>query len=118
MQFSKVSSAAGRSEGFFFRSTNAVSAGVDPSDMEFELVPRGEFGLRAAEGNAAEEGNLVQLSDGSFYAVFRTTNGYLGRASSSDGIEWEDRLFAEYATADYGPGRPCTQGIYIYTARL
>ena len=44
---------------------------------------------------AAEEGNLVQLSDGSFYVVFRTANGFMGRAVSSDGIRFEDRLFVE-----------------------
>ena len=52
MQFSKVSSAAGRSEGFFFRSTNALTPGITPDKMSFELVPRGDFGLRAAEGTS------------------------------------------------------------------
>ena len=47
------------------------------------------------DGPAAEEGNLVQLSDGSFYVVFRTANGFMGRAVSSDGIQFEDRLFVE-----------------------
>eukprot|EP01050_Picozoa_sp_SAG11_P011932 SAG11_NODE_1297_length_5269_cov_3.432302_3_plen_150_part_00 len=87
-------------------------------------------------------GAILQLSDGSFYAVFRTENGFLGwaqplwgslccpcpccvllwpanptniqggelhicqtsarrRATSRDGIEWEDRLFAHYDVADY-----------------
>ena len=37
----------------------------------------------------------MQLSDGSFYVVFRTANGFMGRAVSSDGIRFEDRLFVE-----------------------
>eukprot|EP01052_Picozoa_sp_SAG31_P079825 SAG31_NODE_39531_length_287_cov_1.095745_1_plen_44_part_10 len=44
MQFSKVSSAAGTSEGFFLRSTNVLSVS-DPADASFELVPRGDTGL-------------------------------------------------------------------------
>jgi hypothetical protein len=110
-----VSSAAGRSEGFFLRSTNAVSPGVAPEAIEFELVPRGNFGLRAATGKTAEEGNLVQLSDGSFYAVFRTVSGFLGRAVSKDGIEWQDRLHPHYDTADYGAGM-CEHKHYICTS--
>ena len=47
------------------------------------------------DDSAAEEGNLVQLSDDSFYVVFRTANGFMGRAVSSDGIRFEDRLFVQ-----------------------
>ena len=61
-------------------------AGVAPGDITFELVPRGNFGLRANEGSTAEEGNLVQLSDGSYYGVFRTVSGFLGRAVSTQAI--------------------------------
>ena len=40
MQFAKVSTAAGRSEAFFFRSTTALQAGQPADDLGFELVPR------------------------------------------------------------------------------
>lgn len=101
MQFSKVSSAAGTSEGFFLRSTNVLSVS-DPADASFELVPRGDTGLRAPSGPNAEEGNLVQLSDASFYAVFRTSNHFMGVATSFDGITWVDQQFCLYANPDYG----------------
>lgn len=84
-------------------SENAISPGIQPEAITFEFVPRGNHGLRAASGPTAEEGNLVQLSDGSFYAVFRTESGFLGRAMSKDGIKWQDRLHAHYDTVDYGP---------------
>ena len=105
MQFSKVSTAAGRSEGFFLRSTNAAAPATDPANIEFELVPRGGRGLRAGVGGRAEEGNLVQLSGLGFYAVFRTQDGFMGAATSgADGVAWRSEQFARYAAADYGAG--------------
>jgi len=101
MQFSKVSTLAHRSEGFFLRSSNILTPGIAPSAVEFELVPRGDFGLRATSQTVAEEGNLVQRpSDGGFVAFFRTENGYLNSAVSKDGAVWKDKLFAIYDQAD------------------
>ena len=101
MQFSKVSTLASRSEGFFLRSSNILSPGIAPGAVEFELVPRGDYGLRATSNTVAEEGNLVQRkSDGGFVAFFRTTAGYLNTAVSSDGAVWKDGLFAVYDQAD------------------
>jgi hypothetical protein len=101
MQFSKVSSSAGSSEAFFLRSTNVLQVS-DPAQAQFELVPRGDRGMQAPSGPVAQEGNLVQLSSGNFYAVFRTENQFMGVATSSDGITWRDQQFCYYATADYG----------------
>ena len=75
----------------------------DPGEIEWELVPRGDHGLRAATGAVAEEGNLVQMqASGAFYAVMHTTDHYLAVATSLDGVDWKDRQFAEYAPGDYG----------------
>ena len=101
MQFSKVSTLAHRSEGFFVRSSNILTPGIAPSAVEFELVPHGDFGLRATSNTVAEEGNLVQRSsDGGFVAFYRTANGYLNTAVSKDGALWDDKLFAVYDQAD------------------
>lgn len=151
MQFSKVSSIAGRSEGFFFRSTTALAPHTPASGgLGFELVPPQPsdptapwHGLRAITGTHAEEGSVVQLPRaGSYYAVyvplaiasrlhifpsdcssgcqsspfdrltghlcalgrrFRTTNTFLGAATSVDGVSWIDGLIARHDRIDYGP---------------
>jgi hypothetical protein len=102
MQFSKVSTKAGRSEGFFLRSENMLETTISPSDITFDLVPHGEFGFRATNGTVAEEGGVVQLSGGGFYAVYRTLSGFLNVATSGDGIDWKDAQYAWYDVADYG----------------
>jgi hypothetical protein len=105
MQFSKVSTAAGRSEGFFLRATNALDPATPPAALDFELVPRGKYGLRAPTGTTAEEGNVVQLRRaGSFYAVYRTACGFVGVATSPDGVAWTDAQYARFDGADYGGG--------------
>ena len=110
MQFTKVSTAAGRSEAFFFRST-AVLDPAEPAEggLGFELVPPRPaqhgapwFGIQSAVGGTAQEGSLVQLSTGTFYAVFRTTNGFMGAATSVDGVGWSGGLFALHDVVDYG----------------
>jgi hypothetical protein len=111
MQFTKVSSASGRSEAFFFRSTSALSP-TEPAEggLGFALVPPRPtqqgvpwLGIQSAVGVTAQEGNLVQLSGGSYYAVFRTTNGFMGAATSVDGVAWTGGLFALHDGLDYGP---------------
>lgn len=105
MQFSKVSTFAGRSEGFFLRSQNVLNPATRAEEVSFELVPRGQFGFRATAGSIAEEGGVVQLPErGSFYAVYRTMAGFLNVATSIDGIDWRDAQYAYYDSADYGGG--------------
>jgi hypothetical protein len=78
MQYTKVSTVAGRSEAFFFRSTTAIDATEPPeAGLGFAFVPPKPtrsnvpwIGIQAAVGTTAQEGNVVQLQRaGTFYAV-------------------------------------------------
>lgn len=103
MQFSKVSTAAASSEGFFLASDNLLVHGTDPGDVKWTLLPDGDHGLRASCGTVAEEGSLVELSSGHLYAVYRTTCGVANSATSTDGGRtWVDAQPLAYARADYG----------------
>jgi len=96
--FSKIGKwLVSRSEGFFFRSRNILTE-KDPEKIEWEMLPDGEVGLQAPVGVIAEENNLVGLSDGSLYSVFRTVDGSLGLAVSRDeGRTWTSRQYATYS---------------------
>lgn len=72
-------------EGWFYASDNLLTE-RDPAKLHWELLPEGEHGLRADEfGSVQEEHNMVPLSDGSLYCVYRTTMGYPCHAYSVDG---------------------------------
>ena len=86
-------------EGMIMRSDNAVKE-KDPARVRWEMLPAGDHGLRAPKGVIAEETNLVALSNGTLYAMYRTVDGYLCHAYSKDrGRAWTP---PEYAT--YSPG--------------
>mgnify|MGYP005854919577 CR=1 FL=1 len=90
------------SEGWFFRSDNLL-AEPDPDKHVWEMLPEGDVGLRSPEGPIAEEHNLVALSDGSLYAVYRTVAGFICHAYSRDGGRtWTPPAFAAYTPG----GRP------------
>jgi hypothetical protein len=95
-----------RSEGFFFRSTTALAPETSPtSGLGFQLVPRPPvsnnnhpvqaysdmegsrkpqwFGLRAAFGPTAEEGNVVQLRVSGARCCRCTLLNKSGRTSSA-----------------------------------
>ena len=76
--------AAGPTEGIFFRSRNILTE-PDPEKIRFHVLPDGNRGLRAPKGHIAEEHNLVQLSTGDLYCVYRTVDGFLCSATSTDG---------------------------------
>lgn len=89
-----------QSEGWFFRSPNVLSE-RDPAAIEWELLPEGDHGLRAPEhGSIQSEQNLVALSDGSLYCMYRTTMGYPCHAYSRDG----GRTWTAPEAATYTPG--------------
>ncbi len=88
-----------RSEGWFFRSDNLLTE-PDPSRHTWTMLPDGDIGLRAPRGPIAEEQNLVVLSDGSLYCVYRTIDGHPCHAYSRDG----GRTWAAPAYATYTPG--------------
>ncbi|WP_432890015.1 sialidase family protein [Kribbella sp. CA-245084] len=86
------------SEGFVVRSENILTE-TDPSAITWTTLPDGDVGLRAPEGEVAEEHKLVGLSDGSLYCTYRTEVGYVGAAYSRDGGRtWTDPDFARYAS--------------------
>lgn len=80
------------SEGCVLRSPNLLTE-TDPDRICWETLPVGDIGLRAPAGEVAEEHNIVALSDGSLFCVFRTVAGFACQAYSRDGgrswhVDW------------------------------
>jgi hypothetical protein len=72
-------------EGWFYRSDNLLVE-PDPAKVRWQMLPEGDHGLRAPQfGSVQEEHNVVPLSDGSLYCVYRTTLGFPCHAYSRDG---------------------------------
>lgn len=71
------------SEGIFLHSADLLLA-ENPEKATWQTLPDGEIGLRAPEGPVAEEQCLVELSDGSFFCVWRTVAGSAACAYSRD----------------------------------
>jgi hypothetical protein len=87
---------SGPNEGIVLRSDNLLRE-KDPEKIGWDMLPEGDVGLRAPRGNIAEETFVVSLDNGDLYACFRTTDGYLGQATSRDrGRTWADRQYAVY----------------------
>ncbi len=85
------------SEGWFFRSDNVLSE-PDPEKIIWQLLPDGDHGLQAPQlGHIQSEQNIVALSDGTLYCMYRTTLGYPAHAYSHDGGRtWTRPEFATY----------------------
>lgn len=74
-----------KDEGWFFRSDNILSE-KDPGKIEWQLLPEGDRGVRnPAFGLVQEEHNVVELSNGDLYCIYRTTAGFPGQSISKDG---------------------------------
>lgn len=75
-----------QSEGALLRSANLLTE-TDPEKICWETLPEGDEGLRAPPGGGpiAEEHSHCVLSDGSFYCVYRTVDGYPVESYSRDG---------------------------------
>lgn len=87
-------------EGWFFRSDN-ILAESDVAKLHWEMLPVGETGLRAPEfGSIQEEFNAVPLGGGSWYCIYRTTNGFPCQGYSHDG----GRTWTKPEPACYTPG--------------
>lgn len=84
------------SQGCFLRSDNILTE-RDPRRIQWTLLPDGDEGLRAPKGPISDEANLVELSDGSLYATYRTIDGYNCHAYSRDGGHtWTPPSYATY----------------------
>ncbi|MBL8296193.1 MAG: exo-alpha-sialidase [Bryobacterales bacterium] len=84
------------SQGCFLRSDNILTE-RDPRRIRWTLLPDGDEGLRAPKGPVSDEANLVELSDGSLYATYRTIDGYNCHAYSRDkGHTWTPPAYATY----------------------
>jgi hypothetical protein len=88
-----------RSEGVLLKSPNLLTE-PDPEKIAWETLPDGEFGLGTPPGGGpiAEEQSYVTLSDGSFYAVYRSIDGHPVNAYSRDGGHtWTTPQYKQYA---------------------
>jgi hypothetical protein len=84
------------SQGCFMQSPNILTE-PDPRKIEWKLLPEGDEGLRAPKGPISDEANLVELSDGSLYATYRTIDSYNCHAYSRDGGRtWTPASYATY----------------------
>jgi hypothetical protein len=89
-----------RNEGWFFRSANILTE-RDPAKLEWELLPEGDRGVRADEfGTVQEEHNVVPLTSGDLFCVYRTTQGHPCQAFSHDG----GRTWTHPEAMTYTPG--------------
>jgi hypothetical protein len=111
------------SEGVLLKSPNILTE-KNPRKITWETLPDGDRGLHtpAGGGPIAEEHSYSVLSDGSFYCVYRTIDGYPAYAYSRDGGHTWTK--PQYKT--YGNGRRirhpraanfawrCRSGKYLY----
>ncbi|HIQ22051.1 MAG TPA: hypothetical protein EYH34_12585 [Planctomycetes bacterium] len=89
-----------KSEGWFYRSDN-ICTEPDPEKIHWQLLPDGPHGLRNPEyGDVHAEQNLVALSDGSLYCMYRTLTGHPFHAYSRDG----GHTWTTPVPATYTPG--------------
>ncbi len=96
-------------EGWFFRCDN-INTERDPRKLIWKNLPEGEHGLRRPDfGSVQEEHNLVQLSDGTLYCVYRTTSGFCAFSTSkTGGASWSLPQKLHYATGEVIPNpRAC-----------
>ena len=88
-----------RTEGVLLASDNLVTE-AGPNRVTWRTLPDGDIGLRAPAGGGpiAEEQNFCVLSDGSFFCVYRTTDGHPACTYSRDGgCTWSPPQYMHYA---------------------
>jgi len=91
-----------RNEGCLLASDNLLTE-TNPEKISFETLPEGEVGIRAPAGGGpiASEQSYSVMSDGSFFVVYRTTDGHPACAYSRD----KGRTWSEPRYMAYGNGR-------------
>ena len=84
-------------EGFFFKSDNILTA-TDPAQLNWEMLPAGDHGLLSGvAGPLQEEHNIESLGGDDLYCAFRTLDGYIGEAYSTNGaVTWTEPDFVRY----------------------
>lgn len=101
-----VHKVGGFGEGFFTSSEGALLKSgdlftvKDPAKAAWSTLPDGDIGLRTPPGGGpiAEEQSFSVLSDGSFYCVYRTIDGYPVYTYSRDsGRTWDTPQYLRYA---------------------
>jgi len=88
-----------QSEGALLVSENLLTE-TDPAQIRWETRPDGEIGLRTPPGGGpiSEEQSYSVLSDGSFYCVYRSIDGYPVESYSRDeGRSWSTPRYKCYA---------------------
>ena len=85
-------------EGWLYKSDN-INTEKDPKKLHWEMLPDGETGIcETTLGITQEEHNIVSLSDGALYCIFRTSEGYPAESYSYDGgHNWTQPEYARYA---------------------
>jgi hypothetical protein len=86
------------SEGALLKSEDLLDQ-KDPAKITWQTLPDGEIGLRTPPGGGpvAEEQSFSVLSDGTFYCVYRTIDGYSACTYSDDGGHtWTEPQYKTY----------------------
>ncbi len=81
--------AISKGEGWMVVSSNLLTE-PNPALHHWEMRPGGQAGIRNnAHGSVQEEHIVVPMSDGRFYCVYRTTQGYpMYTISTNEGLSW------------------------------
>lgn len=85
-------------EGWFFRCDN-INTEKNAGKLDWQMLPEGDRGVRYEPfGSVQEEHNLVQMSDGGLYCVYRTRLGHPVESYSHDGGKtWSEPQLMRYA---------------------
>ncbi|MEN8255378.1 MAG: exo-alpha-sialidase [Verrucomicrobiota bacterium] len=110
-------------EGVLLKSANILTE-TDPEKITWETLPDGEVGLKTPPGGGpiSAEHSFNVLSDGSFYCVYRSIDGYPVCTYSRDGGHtWSTPEYKKYAdgrrmknprAANFA--WKCSNGKYLY----
>jgi len=101
--------------GAIVKSSNILTE-PDPAKIVWETLPEGNKGLLPPEGLVADEHNIVSLSDGSLYCVYRTNQGHNVQTYSRDnGHTWTAPEWATYTPGGKLMKQPrCLNKIYKF----
>jgi hypothetical protein len=113
-----------RSEGVLIKSTNLLTE-QNPEKITWETLPDGDHGLRTPPGGGpiSEEQSYSVMSDGSFFCVYRTVEGYPACSYSRDGGHtWRQPQYLSYTYKGKKVKNPraanfawkCSNGKYLY----